>query len=344
MSFLSGQETVAPASCIMVSFADGSVVGYRLPLVLTSSGAWEKVQGSVLCLASDGNEIVAIGLSSGHVMIFDRHDMRAVFCSQVAQLPPGAAGATPSRIQLHASSSGHSREILLLARFTDGSLRLWKLSSCRLPGISTCHVGSGFLACAEAPVMLMLQVSDHFIPNFGDINSLFWKYYEARGAGGGSKMSSIVNDATIISLDGDKLIRLWGLPGATSDEAVIAAQPKRILIGTDSSPIALFALQSGRLAGAVCVSGGVVVWSVDNGTVVFKGSMASSSSSSSSFEAHIVEFNGQVRIAASQVNLDSGLRLMLFELNFDGLRPELKCLCRYQNVLREWHLKDICNF
>jgi hypothetical protein len=158
---------------------------------------------------------------------------------------------------------------------------------------------------------------------------MFWQYYEARGAGGGSKMFSIVNDATIISLDGDKLIRLWGLSGASSEEAVTAAQPKRILIGTESPPVALFALQGGRLAGAVCVSGGVVVWSVDSGTVVFKGSMAASSSSSSSFEAHVVEFKGQVRIAASQVNLDSGLRLMLFEVNFDGLRPELKCLCRY---------------
>jgi hypothetical protein len=141
-------------------------------------------------------------------------------------------------------------------------------------------------------------------------------------------MFSFVNDTTIISLDGDKLIRLWALPAGSSEAVVTAAQPKRILIGTDSPPTALFALQGGRLAGAVCVSGGVTVWSVDSGSVVFKGSMAASSASSSSFEAHIVEFNGHVRIAASQVNLDSGLRLMLFEVNFDGMRPELKCLCR----------------
>jgi hypothetical protein len=143
----------------MISFADGSVVGYRLPIMLSSSGAWDKVQGSVLCLASDGNEIMAIGLSSGHVMIFDRQDMRAVFCSQTAQLPPGAAVVTPSRIQLHTSCS-RSQEILLLARFTDGSLRLWKLAPCRIPGISYCQSGLGFLGCAEAPVMSTLQVGN----------------------------------------------------------------------------------------------------------------------------------------------------------------------------------------
>lgn len=141
----------------MMSFADGSVVGYRVPLALSSSGAWDKVQGSVLCLASDGNEIVAVGLSSGHVMIFDRHDMRAVFCSQVAQAPPGAAVPTPSRMHLRASS-GDSPDILLLARFTDGSLRVWKLSACRTPGLTPSHVPHGFLSCAEAPLMTALQV------------------------------------------------------------------------------------------------------------------------------------------------------------------------------------------
>ncbi len=156
---LSGQETVAPASCIITSFADGSVMGYRLPLALASSGAWDKVQGSVLCLASDGNEILAIGLSSGHVMIFDRHDMRAVFCSQTAQMSPGTAVATPSRIQLHTSSSGgRNLRILLLARFTDGSLRLWRLAPCRVPDMSSCYNGVGILGCTEAPVMSTLQV------------------------------------------------------------------------------------------------------------------------------------------------------------------------------------------
>ncbi len=153
---------MAPASCVMVSFADGSVVGYRLPLALSSTGAWDKVQGSVLCLASDGNEMVAVGLSSGHVMIFDRHDMRAVFCSQAAQLPPGAAVSTPSRIHLRtsssSSSSGRSPDILLLVRFTDGSLRVWKLSTCRIPGVSPSYVPHGFLSCAEAPLMSTLQV------------------------------------------------------------------------------------------------------------------------------------------------------------------------------------------
>ncbi len=156
----SGQENIAPASCILLSCADGSVVAYRLPLALTPSGAWDKVPGSVLCLASDGNEIVAMGLSSGHVMIFDRHDMRAVFCSQNAQAAPGAAVLTPSRIQLRACSSSH--DYLVIARFSDGSLRMWKLSPCALPGLSPGHVGvagpGAFLNCAEAPVMKLLQV------------------------------------------------------------------------------------------------------------------------------------------------------------------------------------------
>lgn len=114
----------------------------------------------MLCLASEGNEIVAIGLSSGHVMLFDRQDMRAVFCSQTAQAMPGAAVFTPSRIQLHIcnSSSSNGRVIIVLARFTDGSLRVWKLLQCALAGVSPSQIGSGVLHCTEAPVMRSLQV------------------------------------------------------------------------------------------------------------------------------------------------------------------------------------------
>ena len=151
-----GHENVAPASCIMLSFADGSVVGYRVPLGLTPSGAWDKIPGSVLCLASDGNEIVAIGLSSGNIMVFDRHDMRAVFCSQIAQTTPGSTVVAPSRVHVHTSSS--SQIIILLARFTDGSVRVWKLQRCASPGGTSGLVGGGFLSCAEAPVMRLLQV------------------------------------------------------------------------------------------------------------------------------------------------------------------------------------------
>ena len=154
------------------------------------------------------------------------------------------------------------------------------------------------------------------------------QYCEARGAGGGSKIFCVVNDSTLVSLDGDKLIRLWGLFGG-GGEAVTAAQPKRIFIGTDSPPITLFAVQGGRFVGAVCMSGAVVVWAVYSGTIALKGSVAPSSPSSSSFEAQVIEFNGHVRIVACQANLESGVRLMLFEVNFDGLRPELKCLCRF---------------
>jgi hypothetical protein len=141
----------------MITFADGSVAGYRVPLALAPSGAWDKVQGSVLCLASDGNEILALGLSSGHFMIFDRHDMRAVFCSQTAQTAPGSAAVNPSRIQLSYCCDG--REILVLARFTDSSLRVWKLSRCACPVTALNHAGAGFLCCAESPVMKLLQVS-----------------------------------------------------------------------------------------------------------------------------------------------------------------------------------------
>ena len=122
-----------------------------------------------MCLASDGNEIVAIGLSSGHVMIFDRHDMRAVFCSQNAQAAPGAAVVTPSRIQLGvcSSGSGSTHIYLVLARFSDGSLRVWKLSKCAVPGVSPGHAatvgGGAFLNCAEAPVMKLLQVGAAFV-------------------------------------------------------------------------------------------------------------------------------------------------------------------------------------
>ncbi len=147
---------MAPASCVLLSFADGSVAGYRLPLALTPSGAWDKVQGGVLCLASDGNEMLAIGLSSGHVMIFDRHDMRAVFCSQSAQVAAGSAVVAPSKIQLH--TCGGSRVVLVLARFSDGSLRVWKLLRCALPGVSAGHAGRGFLNSTEAPMMRQLQV------------------------------------------------------------------------------------------------------------------------------------------------------------------------------------------
>jgi hypothetical protein len=142
-------------------------------------------------------------------------------------------------------------------------------------------------------------------------------------------MFGFVNDSTIISLDGDKLIRLWGLLGGDKNDASTCAQPKRILIGADSLPVALFALQGGRLVGAVCVSGAVIVWVTDSGAIAFKGSISASLSSSSAFEAHVVECNGLVRIAASHVNVEGGLHLMLYEVNFDGLRPELKCLCRY---------------
>ncbi len=135
-------------------------MGYRLPLALTPSGAWDKVQGSVLCLASDGNEMLAIGLSSGHVMIFDRHDMRAVFCSQSAQVAAGSAVAAPSKIQLHTcgGSGISSRAVLVLARFSDGSLRVWKLLRCALPGVSAGHAGRGVLNSTEAPMMRQLQV------------------------------------------------------------------------------------------------------------------------------------------------------------------------------------------
>ncbi len=149
---------MAPASCILLSFADGSVVGYRLPLALTPSGAWDKVQGSVLCLASDGRELVAVGLSSGHVMIFDRHDMRAVFCSHAAPLAPGSAVVTPSRLQLHTCTSTNGHGITVLARFSDGSLRVWNLSRCAAPGVSPGQAGARFLDCTEAPVMRSLQV------------------------------------------------------------------------------------------------------------------------------------------------------------------------------------------
>ncbi len=108
-----------------------------------------------------------------------------------------------------------------------------------------------------------------------------------------------------------------------------AAQPKRIFIGTDSPPITLFSVQGGRFVGAVCMSGAVVLWAVDSGTVALKASMAPSSPSSSSFDAHVVEFGGHVRIVASQANLESGMRLLLFEVSFEGLRPELKHLCRF---------------
>jgi hypothetical protein len=155
-ALFAGHENAAPASCIMLSFADGSVVGYRVPLGLTPSGAWDKIPGSVLCLASDGNEIVAIGLSSGNIMVFDRHDMRAVFCSQIAQTTPGSTVVAPSRVHVHTSSS--SQIIILLARFTDGSVRVWKLQRCASPGGTSGLVGGGFLSCAEAPVMRLLQV------------------------------------------------------------------------------------------------------------------------------------------------------------------------------------------
>lgn len=159
------------------------------------------------------------------------------------------------------------------------------------------------------------------------------QYCEARGAGGGSKMFAHVDERTIISLDGDKLIRMWGLFEGGGEEVFTAAQPKRILVGTDSLPIALFALQGGLLVGAVCASGSVVVWVADSGSISFRGSLAAASSSSSSFEAHVVDFNGQSRIVASQANVEGGLRIMLFEANFDGLRPELKCICRYEPSL-----------
>ena len=58
-------------------------------------------------------------------------------------------------------------------------------------------------------------------------------------------MFAHVNERTIISLDGDKLIRMWGLFEGGGEEVFTAAQPKRILVGTDSQPIALFALQGG---------------------------------------------------------------------------------------------------
>lgn len=328
----SGQENIAPASCVLLSFADGSVVGYRLPLPLTPSGAWDKVQGSVLCLASEGNEIVAIGLSSGHVMIFDRQDMRAVFCSQTAQAMPGSALFTPSRIQLHIcnSSSSNHRVIIVLARFTDGSLRVWKLLPCALAGVSFAQSDTGVLNCTEAPVMRSLQVVVVRLEIAAFcLSDMCWQYCEARGAGGGSKMFSVVNDRIIVSLDGDKLVRLWELFDGKGDDVCSSAQPKRILIGTDSLPVALFALQGGRFVGAVCVSGAVVVWVTDSGSIAFKGSITASLASSSSVEACVVECNGQVRIAASHMNIESGQHLMLYEVNFDGIRPELRCLCRY---------------
>lgn len=148
-----------------------------------------------------------------------------------------------------------------------------------------------------------------------------------RGAGGGCKLFSFVNEKTVISYDGDKLIRLWELFGENEGGQLTASRPKRILIGTDSAPVNLFSLRGGQFVGAVCASGAVVVWVTENGSIAFKSSM-SSSSASSSFESHVVECNGNIRIAACQANLESGLRLMLFEINFDGLRPELKCLCR----------------
>ena len=141
-------------------------------------------------------------------------------------------------------------------------------------------------------------------------------------------MFSVVNDKMIVSLDGDKLVRLWELFGKGED-AYSSAQPKRILIGTDSLPVALFALQGGRFVGAVCASGAVVVWVTDSGSIALKGSITASLTSSSSVEAYVVECDGQVRIAASHMNIESGQHLMLYEVNFDGIRPELKCLCRY---------------
>ncbi len=142
-------------------------------------------------------------------------------------------------------------------------------------------------------------------------------------------MFAFVNDSSIISLDGDKLIRMWEFLEGSENNASKCAQPKRILIGADSLPVALFALQGGRLVGAVCASGAVIVWFADSGAIAFKGSISASLSSSSAFEAHVVECDGIVRIAVSHVNVEGGLHLMLYEVDFDGLRPELKCLCRY---------------